>query len=329
MRFVFILLIALLLAACSEAPDEQAALETAAPTFTPTPQIGVTLATRAAPTMAVVQTTPTPLPTATVTPSPTPITYLVVEGDTLLGIAINNRTSVDEIELLNPGVVPELLQIGQALTLPPPATPLFSGEAATPVPLQIDAASIQMVRTPVGSMWLLGEVVNQGDFAAAGLGLDVDLVGPEGNSLLRAPAWVVAGVLRPGERGPFAVLVREPPSEVVQPVVSVSRGETLLAPGSYYLDLAVVDSDVTIDDGQASVEGVVENRGEATTEAVMIIVTFYGAQGADERRPVSGYAQQIVERALAPGERLEFAISAAPPGGQTVDVAVTVYGRAE
>lgn len=329
MKLLFFSILLLLGAACSGSGEQAAGPSTATPTYTLTPEIGVTLATRAPPTMAVVQTTPTPLPTATVTPSPTPITYVVEEGDTLLGIAITNRTSVEDIEALNPGVVPELLQIGQSLVLPPPATPIFAGEAATPVPLRVSVASIQTLRTPVGSMWLIGEVLNDGEHDVAGVAVQIDLVGPDGASLMTVPAWVVSGVLRPGERGPFAVLVREPPVETVQPVVAVTQGETLLVHGSYYLDLAVVDSDVTIDDGQASVDGLLENVGEATTGSITVVVTFYGAQGDGERRPVSGYAQQILEGALGPGERLDFSVSGAPPGGQTVDYAVTAYGRVD
>ena len=324
MKRIVILFALLLAAGCGTDAGGPPGTATPAPTKTATPRIGVALVTRAPPTMAVIQTTPTPLPTVTATPSPTSIHYEVEEGDTLLGIAIQNLTTVDEIEGLNPGVVPELLQIGQSLVLPPPATPVFSGVAATPVPLRVEVESIQIERTPVGSMWLLGEVLNNGDFPVAGVQVQIELIGAQGTALMSVPAWVASGVLRPGERGPFAVLVREPPSEEVQAVVSVSRGDSLLEQGSYYLDLAAADSEVTIEDGQASVAGMVENVGEDTVATLTVVATFYGAQGSGAR--VSGYAQQIVEGPLAPGERLPFSVGGAPPGGQTVDVAVTVYG---
>lgn len=321
MRRIAFLLSLLLMVACDSEAGEPAQTVAPAPTPTATPEIGVTLVTRAPPTLAVIQTTPTPLPTATVTPSATPIQYVVEEGDTLLGIAIENLTTVDEIEVLNPGVVPELLQIGQALVLPPPATPVFSGEASTPVPLQVEVQSIQIVRTPVGSMWLLGEVANNGDYPVGGIQVQIDLAGPDGDSLLSVPAWVASGVVRPGERGPFAVLVREPPSEQVQPVVSVVAGDTLLQHGTHYLDLAVSDSEANIGDGQANVAGAIENVGQESATTLTVVATFYGAQG-----DVTGYAQQILEGPLGQGERAPFSVGGAPPGGATVDFAVTVYG---
>ena len=320
-RPVTLILSMLLAVGCATGAQQPDATPTAAPTRTSTPEIGVTLVTRAPATVAVLQTTPTPLPTATTTPSPTPIHYTIEEGDTLLGIAIANLTTVEEIEALNPGVVPELLQIGQPLVLPPPATPVFSGASATAVPLQVDVVDVEIVRTPVGSMWLLGEVQNRGAYPVAGLQVQIDLLGREGTPLLSAPAWVAAGVLRPEERGPFAALVREPPTEQVQPVVAVVAGDTLLETGSFYLDLAVPDSEVTIDDAQISVAGTVENVGEEAATALTITATFYGAQG-----DVVGFAQQLLEGPLAPGERLSFDTGGAPPGGPAVQAAVTAYG---
>jgi hypothetical protein len=176
-------------------------------------------------------------------------------------------------------------------------------------------------------MWLLGEVLNNGDFAVAGLQVQIDLVGPEGSALMSVPAWVAAGVVRPGERGPFAVLVREPPAEDVQPVVVVSRGDSLVEAGTYYLDLAVTDSEVTIDDGQTNVTGTVENSGEETVGSITVVATFYGSAANGSAGRVSGYGQQILEGPLAPGESLPFELGGAPPGGQTVDVVLTVYGR--
>ena len=322
-RINIFVLVALLVAGCASEPDGPPATPTVSPA-TATLQIGVTLVTRAPPTMNVIQTTPTPLPTATATPSPTPIVYAVQEGDTLLGIAIDNLTTVEEIEVLNPGVVPELLQIGQPLTLPPPATPVYTGQAATPIPLQVDIVVIQTVLTPVGSMWLLGEVVNNGQFPVAGLQVQVDLIGPENATLARTPAWVAPGILRAGEHGPFAVLIREPPTEDVQPAVAVVAGDTLAEPGSYYLDLAVAESEVTIEDGLVRVAGTVENVGDSVAAAMTVIATFYGAQGE-----VTGYAQQHLLGPLAPGEQSLFDAGGSPPGGQTVDVTIAVYGLKE
>jgi LysM repeat protein len=248
-----LLLLLLLFAACS---STTATPDSPTPSRTPTPEIGISLVTRLPPTVPIVRTTPTPLPTATATPTPTPIVYQVEEGDTLLGIAINNRTTVDEIKELNPGVVPELLQIGQQLELPPPATPLFQGTPSTPLPLDVTVDQVNFYRTPVGSLWILGEVVNEGEFPAADLQVQIEFAGG-----LSVPAWVQPPLVPPGERAPFAALVREAPEVEVLPAVSIVGGAPLANAGNHYLDLAVTGATATIEEEFIAINGEIANDG--------------------------------------------------------------------
>ncbi len=296
--------------------------QTARPaTRTATPEIGVTLATRAPATAAVMQITPTPLPTATPTPTATPIIYQVEEGDTLLGIALENFTTVEEIEALNPNVVPELLQIGQELQLPPPATPIFQGEASTPIPLQVRVVDVEVYRTPAGSMWLLGEVLNEGEYPAANVQLQIDLRGASGETLGSVPAWAALSLVPPGAKAPFGVLVREPPAGDVQPTVAITGGEALNDVGNHTLDLAVTAGEATIEDARVRLDGTVTNEGESTAGQIVVVATLYDSQGR-----VSGYAQQTLDEALAPGDTAPFSFSVAPPGGQTTDYELSVQG---
>jgi len=106
----------------------------AAPPTTPTPTATPTLTST--PT-ATVRPTRTP----TITPTPTeapPRAHQVQSGETLGSIAELYDSTVDELMILNPGITPELLQVGQVL-LVPPAEPTSDGEAApepeTPTPM--------------------------------------------------------------------------------------------------------------------------------------------------------------------------------------------------
>lgn len=319
MRLLRLLLLsALLLAACGPSPSEQA---TATPTRTPTPEIGVSLVTRALPTVAVVRTTPTPLPTATSTPTATPIVYTIAEGDTLLGIAIDNLTTVDEIKALNPGVVPELLQIGAQLQLPPPATAIFQGTPSTPIPLEVAVEQVNFYRTPVGSLWVLGEVVNEGEFAAADVQVQIDF--PGGGQSLAVPAWVQPPLLPPEGRAPFAALVREAPQTDVMPSVSIVGGAPLLDAGSHYLDLAAEVTEATIEGDFVALTGTITNTGVLTATSISAVATFY-----DTQRRVSGYSQQLLPGPLPPGETLSFALDGTPPGAPVADYRLLVQGLA-
>lgn len=313
-----LLLFALLLASCSAPP---AGPPTATPTRTATPEIGISLVTRAPPTVAVVRTTPTPLPTATATPTATPIVYTIAEGDTLLGIAIDNLTTVDEIKALNPGVVPELLQIGAQLQLPPPATAIFQGTPSTPIPFQVVVEQVNFYRTPVGSLWVLGEVANEGEFAAADVLVQIDL--PTGEQSLAVPAWVQPPLLPPGARAPFAALVREAPQSEVMPAVSVVGGAPLRDAGSHYLDLAAEVTEATIEDDLVALTGIITNTGALTATTISVVATFY-----DTQERVSGYSQQLLPGPLAPGETAPFALEGTPPGAPVVDYRLLVQGLA-
>ncbi len=60
-----------------------------------------------------------------------PVTHTVQSGDTLSGIALKYGVSVDELLRNNPGVRPEMLQIGQTLIIKPGTTVEATTEAAT------------------------------------------------------------------------------------------------------------------------------------------------------------------------------------------------------
>jgi LysM repeat protein len=313
-----LLILALLLASCGAPP---AGLPTVTPTRTATPEIGISLVTRAPPTVAIVRTTPTALPTATATATATPIVYTIAEGDTLLGIAIDNLTTVDEIKTRNPGVVPELLQIGAQLQLPPPATAIFQGTPSTPIPLQVAVAQVNFYRTPVGSLWVLGEVVNEGEFPAAGVQVQIDF--SSGGQSQAVPAWVQPPLLPAQGRAPFAALVREAPQADVMPAVSVVGGSPLLDAGSHYLDLAAEVTEATIEDDFVALTGAITNTGVLTATTISVVATYYDSQDR-----VSGYSQQLLPGPLPPGETAPFALEGTPPGAPVVDYRLLVQGLA-
>jgi LysM repeat protein len=307
---------------CSRPPQTAPTVTpTPRPAATATPAIGVTLATLAPPTAVVVQTTPTPLPTATVTPTATPIVYLIEPGDTLLAIAIVRRTSVDEIKELNPGIRPELLQIGQAIQLPPPAAPLMPAAVNTPVPLRIRVTSVTPYYTPLDTVWLLGEVLNEGEWPAENVQVEITIPAEGGAAAVTAVAWVTPSILLPGQRAPFAALLLQAPGTVQAPLAAVIGGQTLLDFGSRYLDLAVVAAEITVEEGRVTLAGQVQNRGDETAVQISLVATLYDVLGR-----ISGYHELVLDGPISPGEELPFLFDVAPPGSSAVDYQLLVQG---
>jgi len=84
--------------------------------------------------------------------------YTIVEGDTMLAIALRNGVSLEELQGANPEVNPRLLSVGTELIIPLgesiPASPM----TATPVP--IDIASTDCYVVPDG-IWCFLLVKNE------------------------------------------------------------------------------------------------------------------------------------------------------------------------
>jgi LysM repeat protein len=318
----FGLLLVLFLVACGKEGDTAVSTSVFSPT--PTPEIGVAFATRAVPTAAVLQLTPTPRPTSTPTPSPTPVLYTIREGDTLLDIALQQRTTVADIEALNPGIQANLLQIGQQIILPPPATAVAQSAVGTAVPLQVQVANLNHVTTPAGAVWLLGEVVNGGDLPVGNVRLSLHLPGQTGEQV--ADAWTAAAVIPVGKAAPFGVLLPDVESLTGEPFVVVAGGESLADLGSQVLDV-VVDSRadetaVTFAEDRVQVNGFVVNESDVPVTQIIVIGTFYGVEGQ-----VVGYYQAGVDGVLLPGEKRPFSFTAVPPGGTAVRVSWLVTAQ--
>lgn len=317
-----ILAAGLLPAGCAS-PEESGEI-TPSPTPTVTPAIGVTLATVAPPTAALVQTTPTPLPTPTETPTPTPIVYEIQPGDTLLAIAIQKNTSVDEIVALNPTIQPQLLQIGQLIQLPPPATPIRQTVLGTPIPVEAAVKAVHLYRTPVGGLWVIGEVVNEGAHPVENVQVEAALLDEAGNVVVTVTAWVTPAVILPGARAPFAVLLADAPLESLQPAAMISSAATVNDLGSRYLDLVVAGVEMVTEESHATLTGRVTNVGEDEAVQTMLVATVYDGQGR-----VAGFKETVLPGSILPGESAPFQLTLAPPGGRPVDYYLSVMALRE
>lgn len=314
------LLVLLFLVQC-QTPEPITPTPAPTPTYTLTPEIGIALATRAVPTIAVIQVTPTPLPTATPTPTATPIVYVIEEGDTLLELAILNNTTVAEIETFNPGIQPRLLQIGQQVILPPPATPVYSGTGATPIPIQVVVSNITVLETTLENVWVLGEVINQGEYPVENVQVEVGLFDRAGQGLAQISAWVVAGVIPAGEKAPFGVLVEGITGTVAYPAASVVSGRTTLDLGTRYLDLAVSELEATFAEGRVVLEGQVTNVGERAAADIALITTLYDAQGN-----VIGFHEIALSDPLLSGSHTPFILLITPPGSTVSTYTILAQG---
>lgn len=294
------LLVGFLLAGCGrilQLPTPTAvAGVTAPPTETPRPT-----ATRRA-TFTPVPATPSDTPTPTVTP--TPIIYVIQKGDTLIPIARKFGVSVGEIQEANGIADPRRLRIGQEILIPAKAGEGEPTVVPTPTPVALEIQGLAFHRTPVDSLWCLGEIVNLSGRPAEEVQVQVSLHDDQGRLLASGAAFGQLDVLAADGRAPFAILFAAPPADFAQYQVRVLGGVPSTHLGPRYPELVVIeDHGEWLDENNYRVRGQVYNSGQADAERVVVVVTLYDEEGhVVGARTVAIPAEVFLAEAKAPFE---------------------------
>jgi LysM repeat protein len=309
-----VLLLVLFLTACQAVvtPPPTATLP---PTTTPTPRTTAVLSPSGFLTPIPPTTTLTP------TPSPTPVVHVVVQGNTLLGIALEYGVSVDALVQANGLDVNEYLSIGQTLVIPVGmeeetdalgmVAPVGHMILATPTPLPLEIVGTTLYQTPVGGVWCMGEVVNTTEGPITNIQVQVTLVTADGMPLQSSVTLAAADYLAPEGRAPFAVLFDTPPTGYADVQVSLLRGEAVSAITAGFTPLDVAQPAGAVSGPQYRVTGLLVNNSGFAVSRIAVVVTLYDVDGK-----VIGYRQTILddETVLPAGQSQEFKILLTPQG---------------
>ena len=110
-----------------------------------------------------ISTVPSPVPSTTSSSPAYPLVHVVNEGETLAGIARAHGVSLDEVVLHNQLSDPDLLYVGQRLTVPR-ATSIPQTPEPSPTPMPIDSALIPSLSTPdemIDGRWIDVDISEQ------------------------------------------------------------------------------------------------------------------------------------------------------------------------
>jgi LysM repeat protein len=292
------------------------------PTPTATPTVALTQAATPRPTA-----TPapyTPAPTATPTLTPTPVIYAIRRGDTLLSIATKYDISVRDLQETNGITDPRSLQVGQELIIPMPAATGNGTPTAVPTPLPFAVENVSFSRVPgSGGLWVFGEVHNTTGMDLEQATLTISLLDKAGDVVAEAEANAQVDLIAPGERAPFAVQIKDAPTDFASYLALPSAGLKGYI-GSYYRDLVARD---TRGDGERyaayAVSGNIANVGPEDAVDVIVTVTLYDALGrviASRRGPPE---HNVIPR----GGQTTFSMVLTPAGGPVERYSVSVLGR--
>lgn len=274
-------------------------------TATDTPRPTATRRATFTPVPATPSDTPTPTATAT------PIIYVIKKGDTLLPIAREYGVTVQAIQEANGISDPRRLWIGQEIVIPAVQGESEPTVVPTPTPVALRVAGLAFYRTPVDTLWCLGEVVNVSGQPVEEIQVQISLHDEQGRLLASGRAFSELHILAAGGRSPFSILFTSPPGSFAQYQVAVVGGVPSTHLGPRYPDLAIVgDWGGWLDENTYQVRGEVQNVGQDEAEQVALVVTLYDEQG----HVMGARTVEIAAEVFLPGAVAPFEVALTPQG---------------
>ena len=256
----------------------------------------------------------TPIPTNTPAPTPTPVVHIVQPGDTLLGIALQYDVTLDALQQINGVLRPETLQIGQPIIIPIGLSGASTAGGAaefllpTPAPVGVVMTRTAHYQTPVGSLWVLGEVFNPTDQPLENVRVRVGLMDGVGREISSDFTFTVLDFVPAQGRAPFGILFAEPPQGVAGFQAIVVRAEPSYNNARRYAQLQVTAARLTQMGSVYHVIGTVVNRGATNAGGATVAVTVY-----DAAQQVSGYRNlALPDEQLTAGATAQFDVTIAP-----------------
>jgi LysM repeat protein len=146
-----------------------------------------------------------PLFTPPVTPAATPTPYIheVVQGETMLGIALQYGITLDELTAANPGVDPQFLSVGTGLVIPLGGE--FQMSLPTPEPVSILWHAPICYPTADGGVWCFILVENNREASVENLSAWIGILDAGGGIIRSGIAVSPVNIVRPGDRIPLSI----------------------------------------------------------------------------------------------------------------------------
>jgi hypothetical protein len=219
--------------------------------------------------------------------------------------------TVEEIQEANGITDPRRLQIGQEIVIPVRPGEGEPTPVPTPTPVALMIQGLGFHRTPVGSLWGLGEVLNLSGQPAEEVQVQVTLHDEQGTLLASGAAFTELDVLAAGGRAPFAILFSVPPTSFAQYQTRILGGVPSTHLGPRYPDLAVAeDRGEWLDENRYQVRGEVRNSGQKDAEKVVVVIVLYD----EEDRVVGARTVPIPAEVFLAGANAPFEVVLTPLG---------------
>ena len=224
--------------------------------------------------------TPTIIPAlpGIIMPTPTTFIYVVVQGDTLNGIAARFGITLETLLSANPGLQPATLQVGTKLVIPAlNSTPGVS--AVTPAPLLVTQARCWMEND--GGLWCFALMQNELGETMENISSRFSLLDSNGKDITSQSAFALLNTLPPGKSMPLAVHFPPPLQSTGSIRVDILTAIPLLPGDARYLPVNLEDTLVKVDVAgrTAQCSGKVILTGSGAIKSLWVLATAYDGAG--------------------------------------------------
>ena len=314
---VALLLVAALVTGCRGEVDQGPITPTATPT-TALPLTAYATRTIAAATPTPPGATATPIPS----PTPTPRVHVIALNQTLISIANLYGVSLETLQNANPEVNPWALVVGQELLIPW-QEPLEDGQNPTPTPQPVVLSPARCFEEASGGLWCLWSALNPPDIGTENILVEIALQSNTSNQRLSQVVTAPLNIAAAGTRVPMGAffsaqqLAEAEFTPPYQAVLTLQQALPYAEPSSRYLPVMLRQQQIDIQpDGlSAEITGSLVLTGEATASAA-VIWTAAALYNTDDE--LIGFRRWESNQALAPGERLPFAMFVFSLGGEHI-----------
>jgi len=222
--------------------------------------------------------TPVPMLTGIILPTPTTITHMIIQGDTLTGIAKRYGVTLEALLAANPGMQAAALPVGTTIIIPP--SDVTSIEP-TPTPAMLPVQQPRCWSEADGGLWCFALVQNTYADSLENLSAQFTLLDADGKVLESQAAFALSDRLPPGQSVPLAI--HFPPGFPANVSVQVDvLSDIRLLPGDVrYLPVEVMNTLVSVDaSGRAAeVSGLVILTGSGKANTLWVLATAYDDSG--------------------------------------------------
>ena len=308
-RIYFLLIVVVLISACSSKANPVPANLKLTPYFTPTePQPQQTQA---------VSSTPFTVPT------PTPTIHVVAAGETMSSIALRYGIATAAIMAANPQVNPNTMSIGAKLTIPSQSGAGFTGTNARPVPMTVGPLNCTRSRESGVGCFLL--IKNEQKFPVenilARIVLGNSQTGHVADQLTTAPL----NILYPGKVLALSVYFPAPVPDSFQISYEMVSALQVQDGSSRYLDTRLENQQIKIDSNALSARiygEVLLTEPSVSANQVWAAAIAYDVQGM-----VVGVRRWESAAPLTDGQKISFSFQVYSTGTAIASVDVLVEAR--